>query len=166
MFSFFTFGISKFCSRWPTAGAIGKFLFFIVSVIWYKICYRYHHGTTFSPLLSWSHGNYDEAYLQADMPATIAQLALGQSCQKQIEKVGGKWKHPTYIHWNHDQAQDAVQEDYWGPFPCFNDWMFEWLFCVSWWIVEDLICWILVLPQTPSSDSQLIVQIKNAFVPR
>ena len=100
------------------------------------------------------------------MPATIAQLALEQCHQEQNEN-GGEWKRQTYIHWNHDQARDADQGDYWGPFPCFNDRMFERVFQVSWWITEDLdLLNILALPQTISLDAPLIVQVKNAFIPR
>ncbi len=52
-------------------------------------------------------------------------------------QVGIKWgggggalaqKHLTVISWNHARAREAVQEDYWGSRPRFNDLMFERVF--------------------------------------
>ena len=71
----------------------------------------------------------EERQRQAAMPAAIARVILEQRRQERGEGHGAPArKRRAFISWNHARARDAVQEDYWGPLPRFNDRMFERVF--------------------------------------
>jgi hypothetical protein len=72
----------------------------------------------------------EERRRRAVLPAEVARATLS-TIRRRGEVDDGPPRKRAFVPWNHARAKAAVQEDYLGPTPIFNDRSFERVFRIS-----------------------------------